>query len=72
VANACFHSVKNLSSHLIYENLKIKIYKTIILLVVLHGCEIWSFTLRKEVKGVCDKGCERVFGGNGRRLEKTA
>jgi hypothetical protein len=28
--------------------LKVKIYKTIILLVVLYGCETWSLTLRKE------------------------
>jgi hypothetical protein len=30
------------------KNLKIKIYKTIILPVVLYGCEIWSLTLREE------------------------
>ena len=29
-------------------NLKIKIYRTIILLVVLYGCETWSLTLREE------------------------
>jgi len=28
------------------KNLKIKIYKTEILPVVLYGCETWSFTLR--------------------------
>jgi hypothetical protein len=33
---------------LLPKNLKIKIYRTIILPVVLYGCEIWSFTLRKE------------------------
>jgi len=27
---------------------KIKIYRTIILLVVLYGCETWSITLREE------------------------
>jgi hypothetical protein len=38
--NACYHSVQNLSSsHLISKNLKIKIYKTIIFLVVLYGCK---------------------------------
>jgi hypothetical protein len=38
--NACYHSVKNLfSSYLITKNLKIKIYKTVILPVVLYGCE---------------------------------
>jgi hypothetical protein len=30
------------------KNLKIRIYKTIILLVVLYGCENWSLTLREE------------------------
>jgi hypothetical protein len=31
----------------ISKNLKIKIYKTVILLVVLYGCGNWSFTLRE-------------------------
>ena len=30
------------------ENLKIKIYRTIILPVVLYGCETWSLTLKEE------------------------
>ena len=30
------------------KNLKIKIYKTIILPVVLYGCEAWSLSLREE------------------------
>jgi sorting nexin-29 len=47
--NACYYSVQNLlSSHLISKNLKIKIYKTVILPVVLYGCETWSLTLREE------------------------
>jgi hypothetical protein len=47
--NACYYSVQNLlSSSLISRNLKIKIYKTVILPVVLHGCETWSLTLREE------------------------
>jgi hypothetical protein len=37
-----------LSSPLISKNLKIKIYKTVILPVVLYGCETWSFNLREE------------------------
>jgi len=49
--NACYHSVHNrLSSRLLSKNLKIKIYRTIILPVVLYGCESWSLTLRKERK----------------------
>jgi hypothetical protein len=30
------------------KNLKIKIYKTVILSVVMYGCETWSLTLREE------------------------
>jgi hypothetical protein len=38
--NSCYHSVQNLlSSHLPSKNVKIRIYKTIILPVVLYGCE---------------------------------
>ena len=32
------------------KNLKIKIYRTIILPVVLYGCETWSLTLWEERK----------------------
>jgi len=39
-----------LSSRLLTKNLKIKIYRTIILPVVLYGCEAWSLTLREERK----------------------
>jgi len=49
--NACYHSVQNLlSSRVLSKNLKIKIYRTIILPVVLYGCETWSLTLREESK----------------------
>ena len=37
-----------LSSRLLSKNLKIKIYRNIILPVVLYGCETWSLTLREE------------------------
>jgi hypothetical protein len=37
-----------LSSRLISKNPKIKIYKTVILPVVLYGCETWSLTLGEE------------------------
>jgi hypothetical protein len=33
---------------LLSKNLKIKIYRTTILPVVLYGCETWSLTLREE------------------------
>ena len=40
--------VWGLSSGLLSKKLKIKIYRTIILPVVLYGCETWSLTLREE------------------------
>jgi len=35
---------------LLSKNLKIKIYRTIILPAVLYGCEAWSLTLQEETK----------------------
>ena len=48
--NSCYYSVKtNLSSRFLSKNLKIiKINKTIILPVVLFGCEAWSLISREE------------------------
>jgi hypothetical protein len=37
-----------LSSRLLSRNVKVKICKTILLPVVLYGCEAWSLTLREE------------------------
>ena len=49
VPNACYHSVQNLlSSNFLSKNLKITIYRTIILPVLLYGCETWSLTKREE------------------------
>jgi hypothetical protein len=49
LGNACYYSVQNLlSPRLLSRNLKIKIYRTIILPVVLYGCETWSLILREE------------------------
>ena len=49
--NACYHSVQNiLSSRLLSKNLKIKIYRNIMLPVVLYGCKTWSLILREERK----------------------
>ena len=39
-----------MSSRLLTKNLKIKIYRTIILPVVLYECETWSLNLREERK----------------------
>jgi hypothetical protein len=47
--NSWCHSVQNLrSSRLLSKNVKIRICKTIIVPVVLYGCESWSLTLREE------------------------
>jgi hypothetical protein len=47
--NVCYHLVqKLLSRRLLSTNTKIKIYRTIILPVVLYGCKTWSLTLREE------------------------
>jgi hypothetical protein len=49
IGNVCYHLVQTLlSSHLLSRNVKVKIYKTIDLLVVLNGCETWHFTLKDE------------------------
>jgi hypothetical protein len=75
---ACYHSVQNLlSSSLLSKNLKITIYRNIILPVVLYGYEIRLFTLREECRlGVFENWVlRRVFGpkrdevtGEGRKL----
>ena len=53
-----------LSSRLLSKNLKIKIYRTIILPIVLYGFETWSLTLWEERKlMVCvTKVLRRIFG----------
>ena len=59
------YSVQNLfSSSLLSKNLKIKMYRTIILPVVLYGCETWSLTLRDErrLRVFENRVLRRVFG----------
>ena len=53
-----------LSSSLLSKNLKIKIYRTIILPVVLNGCETWSLILREEhrLRVFENRVLRRVFG----------
>jgi hypothetical protein len=53
-----------LSSRLLTKNVKIRIYKTIILPVVLYWCETWSLTLREEQRlGVFEnRVLRRIFG----------
>jgi hypothetical protein len=49
---------------LLSKNLKIKIYRTIILPVVLYGCETWSLTLREErrLRVFDNRALRRIFG----------
>jgi hypothetical protein len=47
--NACYHFVQNLLlSRLLPRYIKIGIYETIILPVVMYGCETWPVTLMEE------------------------
>jgi len=51
-------------SSLLYKNLKIKIYRTIIFPVVLYGYETWSLTLREErrLRVFQNRALRRIFG----------
>jgi len=63
--NACYYSVQNLlSSSMLSKNLEIKIYRTVILPVVLYGCETWSLTLREErrLRVFENRVFRRIFG----------
>ena len=53
-----------LSSSLLSKNLKTEIYRTIILPVVLYGCETWSLTLREErrLRVFENRVLRKVFG----------
>jgi len=65
LGNACYYSVQNLlSSSLLSRKLKIKIYRTIILPVVLYGCETWSLILKEEgrLRVFENRVLRRVFG----------
>jgi hypothetical protein len=65
LGNACYYSVQNLlSSRLLSKNLNIRIYRTIILHVVLYWCENWSLTLREErrLRVFENRVLRRIFG----------
>jgi hypothetical protein len=61
--NAYYHSVqKLLSSRLLSKNIKIRLYKTIILPVILYGCETWPLILlEKHRLRVSDNRVLRIF-----------
>ena len=62
-AEQSYHSVQNLLSSSLLSK-KIKIYRIIILPVVVYGCETWSPTLREECRlRVFENGVlRRIFG----------
>ena len=53
-----------LSYSLLSKKLKIKIYRTVILPVVLYGCETWSPTLKEErrLRVFENRVLRRIFG----------
>jgi hypothetical protein len=53
-----------LSSRLLSRNVKVKIYKTIILPVVLYWCKTWSLTLREDhrLRVFENRVLRRIFG----------
>jgi hypothetical protein len=63
--NACYPSAQNLfSSQLLSKNIKIRIYKSISLPVVLHGCETLSLMLMEEhrLRMFENRFLRRIFG----------
>ena len=66
MGHACYYSLqKILSSRPLSKKLKVKTYKTIILPVVLYGCETWSLTLKEKhrLRGFENKVLRKIFGG---------
>ncbi|KAJ4436270.1 hypothetical protein ANN_18901 [Periplaneta americana] len=64
MGNAYYSVEKLLSSSLLPKNLKVRIYKTVILPVVLYGCETWTLTLREEqrLRVFENKVLRKIFG----------
>jgi hypothetical protein len=64
-SNACYRSVQNvLSSCLLSRSVNIRVYKIIILPVILYGFETWSLTLREEYRLSVfeNRFLRRIFG----------
>ena len=65
MGNVCYYSLeKILPSRLLSKKLKINTYKTIVLPVVLYGCETWSLILREEhrLRVFENKVLRQIFG----------
>jgi hypothetical protein len=64
LGTACYHSVTDLlSSCPPSENMKVKMYGTIILPVVFHGCETWSLIFSEEcrLRVLENRALRRIF-----------
>jgi hypothetical protein len=69
--NACYHLVQNLlSSRLLSKNISIRIYKIIILPMVLYGCETLPLTLREEyrLRMFKNRVLRRIFKPKGKEV----
>jgi hypothetical protein len=65
LGDASYHSVHSfLSSYLLSRNVKVKIYRTIMLPVILYCCETWPLTLREEhiLRVFENRVQNRIFG----------
>jgi hypothetical protein len=65
LGNGCYFSVQSLlSSHLLSENVEIRINKNILLCVILYGSESWSLKLREkhELRVFETRVLRRMFG----------
>jgi hypothetical protein len=63
--NDCYHSLQNfLTSCLLSKNVNNRLYRTLILPVVLYGCETWSLTLREQhrLRVLENRVLRRIFG----------
>jgi hypothetical protein len=63
--NVCYSSVlKLLSSRLLSKNVKFRLYKNIIFLVVAYGCGTWSLILREKyrLRVFENRVLRRIFG----------
>ena len=79
--NACYYSLEIiLSFRLLFKTLKVNTHKTIVLPVVLYGCETWSLTLIEEnrLRVLENKVLRKIFGaksyeitGEWRKLHNT-
>ena len=77
--NACYHRYRIFCLPVLYpKNINTDTHRTIILVVVLFGCESWSLTLRKEfrLRVFENRALREIFGpmkdkatGKWRRLQ---